>query len=124
MNPVVSAVSALALWGMIILIALFPDHMNRGLDAGKNWVAEGWSWFYIISQDIWVVALIYCALHPRFGKLKLGRDDEMPVFSDITWFSLLFTCGVAVGMFYFVAEPMWHFKGWGGPLFIKAQNGY
>jgi len=124
MNPIVSLVAALSLWGMIILIALAPDHMNQAFTEGQIWVAEGWSWFYIISQDIWVVALIYCALHPRFGKLKLGRDDEVPVFSDITWFSLLFTCGVAVGMFYFVAEPMWHFKGWGGPRFIKAQNGY
>jgi len=124
MNPIVSAVSALLVWGMIIFIATFPEHMNHSLTKGRVWVAEGWSWFYIISQDVWVVALLFVALHPKYGKLVMGREDEKPVFSDITWFSLLFTCGVAVGMFYFAAEPMWHFKGWGGPRFIKAANGY
>jgi len=124
MNPLVSAVSAAALWGFIILIAISPDHMNHGLMEGKRWVAEYWSWFYILSQDMWIVALIYIAVHPVYGKLKIGRDDEEPIYSDVTWFSLLFTCGVAVGMFYYVAEPMWHFKGWGGPRFINKNNGY
>jgi choline-glycine betaine transporter len=124
MNPVVSLASAVILWGIIIAIALQPEHMNHWLNFLKTWVAEGWSWIYIISQDIWVLALIYIAIHPVYGKLKLGRDDEEPVFSDMTWFSLLFTCGVAVGMFYYVAEPMWHYKGWGGARFIGGTNGY
>jgi len=124
MNPLVSLVSAVILWGFIILIAIWPDHMNKGLQEGKTWVAENWSWFYIVSQDIWIVALIYIAVHPKYGKIKIGRDDEEPIYSDVTWFSLLFTCGVAVGMFYYMAEPMWHFKGWGGSRFINKGNGY
>jgi choline-glycine betaine transporter len=37
---------------------------------------------------------------------------------------LIFTCGVAVGLFYFAAEPMWHYKGWGGARFIASQGNY
>lgn len=124
MNPLVSLAAALLLWGFIIIVAVMPDHVNYGMLEAKEWVALQWSWIYIISQDIWIVALIYAAVHPKYGKLKMGRDDEEPVYSDVTWFSLLFTCGVAVGLFYFAAEPMWHFKGWGGGRFIKAANGY
>jgi choline-glycine betaine transporter len=112
------------LWGFIVAIAIAPDHMNHALMDAKSWVADVWSWLYIISQDIWIVVLIYLAAVSKYGSLKLGRDDEEPRFSDVTWFSLLFTCGVAVGMFYYVAEPMWHFKGWGGARFVNAQNGY
>jgi len=121
MNPIVSVVAAILLWTVIIVISVAPQHMNQYIMWGKEWVANEWSWFYIISQDMWVVALVYIALHPKFGKLKLGRDDEEPVFSDVTWFSMLFTCGVAVGMFYFAAEPMWHMKGWGGPRFLSKD---
>jgi len=124
MNPVVTIVSAFLLWTMIILFIAMPDQMYHYLIQGKEWVADGWSWLYIVSQDIWIVLLIYIAVHPKYGKLKLGRDDEEPVFSDITWFSLLFTCGVAVGMFYYVAEPMWHFKGYGGARFVNNVNGH
>eukprot|EP00928_Gymnodinium_smaydae_P046729 TRINITY_DN3114_c0_g1_i1.p1 TRINITY_DN3114_c0_g1~~TRINITY_DN3114_c0_g1_i1.p1 ORF type:complete len:1095 (-),score=177.76 TRINITY_DN3114_c0_g1_i1:403-3687(-) len=122
MNPIVSIVSAIVVWAFIISIAVEPDHMNRAFMVAKLWVCDVWSWFYIISQDIWVVVLLYLAF--RYGHLKIGRDDEKPRFSDVTWFSLLFTCGVAVGMFYYVAEPMWHYKGWGGARFINSANGY
>eukprot|EP00928_Gymnodinium_smaydae_P016273 TRINITY_DN1607_c0_g1_i6.p1 TRINITY_DN1607_c0_g1~~TRINITY_DN1607_c0_g1_i6.p1 ORF type:complete len:1053 (-),score=196.63 TRINITY_DN1607_c0_g1_i6:443-3538(-) len=123
MNPIVSIVSAIVMWTFIIAIAVSPDYMNEAFMVAKLWVCDVWSWLYIISQDIWVVVLLYLAVC-KYGNLKLGRDDEKPRFSDVTWFSLLFTCGVAVGMFYYVAEPMWHYKGWGGARFIKKANGY
>eukprot|EP00928_Gymnodinium_smaydae_P046731 TRINITY_DN3114_c0_g3_i1.p1 TRINITY_DN3114_c0_g3~~TRINITY_DN3114_c0_g3_i1.p1 ORF type:complete len:1028 (-),score=159.78 TRINITY_DN3114_c0_g3_i1:246-3329(-) len=123
MNPLVSVVSAIVMWAFIIAIAVQPDYMNEAFMVAKLWVVDVWSWLYILSQDIWVVALLYLAVC-KYGTLKLGRDDEEPRFSDVTWFSLLFTCGVAVGMFYYVAEPMWHYKGWGGARFIKGANGY
>jgi choline-glycine betaine transporter len=124
MNPLVSAVAALLIWGFIIAIAVSPYHMYEAMDEAKKWVADVWSWIYILSQDIWVVVLLYVAFVPRYGNLKLGRDDEEPYFSDVTWLALIFTCGVAVGLFYFAAEPMWHFKGWGSPRFINKVNGY
>ena len=35
---------------------------------------------------------------------------------------MMYTCGVAVGLFYFgVAEPMWHFHGWGGARWMDPD---
>jgi choline-glycine betaine transporter len=46
----------------------------------------------------------------KYGKIKLGKDDEEPEFSDMTYFTMLFAAGVGIGLFYFgVAEPVIHY---------------
>lgn len=60
---------------------------------------------------IWVVALfvlvcILLAIWPAAGKLNLGQDEEKPVFSNFSWFSMMFGAGIGVGMLtWAVAEP-------------------
>ena len=49
---------------------------------------------HAVTQDVWCAFLIYLALS-RFGKMKLGGDDEKPRYNDFTWFCMLFTCGSA-----------------------------
>ena len=61
------------------------------------------------TQNVWCLFLIYLAFS-RFAKIKLGADDEQPRYNDFTWFSMLFTCGVAVGLYVFgVAEPLYFY---------------
>ena len=44
------------------------------------------------------------------GKLRLGRDDDVPEFSNFSWFSMMFGAGIGIGMLTFAtAEPMYHF---------------
>ena len=43
----------------------------------------------------------------KYGSLKLGGPDERPEFSDASWFVMLFSCGVGIGMFFYgVAEAV------------------
>ena len=63
-----------------------------------------------VTQDVWCGFLIYLCFS-RFAKIKLGKDNEVPRFNDFTWFSMLFTCGVAVGLYVFgVAEPLYFYR--------------
>ena len=62
------------------------------------------------TQDAWCLFLIYLAFS-RFANIKLGADDEKPRYNDFTWFSMLFTCGVAVGLYVFgVQEPLYFYR--------------
>ena len=62
------------------------------------------------TQDVWCAFLIFLCFS-RFGKLKLGADDEKPRFNDFSWFCMLFTCGVAVGLYVFgVSEPLYFYR--------------
>ena len=47
----------------------------------------------------------------KYGNIKFGGDDAEPEFSKLQWFGMMYTCGVAVGLFFYgVAEPIWHYK--------------
>jgi len=126
MNPVVGGVSIIIIWGFVILSMVTPDYALKAMNvAAFEWIPEVWTWFYIISQDIWILVLIYILCISKYGNIKLGKDDEQPEYSFATWFSMLFSAGVAVGLFYYsVAEPLWHFKGWGTPRFLSSAKGY
>ena len=80
--------------------------------AWKTFVASRFNWFYIGSQDVWIV-FIFIVYFSKYSDIKLcakGDEDKPPEFSDASWFSMLFCSGIGVGLFYFgVAEPVWHY---------------
>jgi choline-glycine betaine transporter len=64
------------------------------------------TWAYMATQQVWVFFLIYLYFS-KYADIKLGECQ--PDYSDLSWFSMLFSAGVAVGLtFYGVAEPVWH----------------
>mmetsp|Transcript_29904 Transcript_29904/g.69564 ORF Transcript_29904/g.69564 Transcript_29904/m.69564 type:complete len:930 (+) Transcript_29904:70-2859(+) len=125
-NPLVSITAATVIWVFIIFAIAMPDRMLHAMNtAAFEWIPEIWTWLYIVSQDIWIVVLLYVCIIGKYGNLKFGKDDEEPEFSFATWFSMLFSAGVAIGLFYYsVAEPLWHFEGSGNPRWQKNVKGY
>jgi choline/carnitine/betaine transport len=122
-NPVVSLLSAAIIWAMVIWSALDPDKVNEELSEWRSWVAEEWSWLYIASQNIWICVLAYIVIVSKYANIKLGKDDDKPEFSLASWFAMLFSCGVATGLWYYcTAEPMWHYNGWGGSRFAALDD--
>jgi len=97
------------LWGFVIACAASPDYMLKAMQtAAFDWIPEVWTWLYIVSQNMWVLVLLWAAI--KHGNLKLGKDDDEPDFSTATWFSMLFCAGVATGLFYYsVGEPLAHY---------------
>ena len=48
----------------------------------------------------------------KYSQIKLGQPDDKPEYNDVTWFVMLFACGIGVGMFFYgVAEPVYHYVG-------------
>ena len=78
----------------------------------QDWVAYYFTWLYIGSQDAWIIFAVYLYFS-KYGSLKMckkGDEDQKPEYSDSTYFMMLFTCGVAVGMFFFgVTEPTYYY---------------
>jgi len=66
-------------------------------------------WFYVISMTGFLVFAVWL-LFSRFGKIRLGPDDSRPDFSTPTWFAMLFSAGMGIGLIFFsVAEPILHY---------------
>src|SRR5699024_5657260 len=53
--------------------------------------------------------VIYLAFS-KYGNIKLGKDDDEPEYSRISWFAMLFSAGMGIGLvFWGVAEPGSHY---------------
>jgi len=66
-------------------------------------------WGYMLAMNIFVIFCIAIAVG-RFGKVRLGPNDSRPEYSNMSWFAMLFSAGMGVGLvFYGAAEPLFHF---------------
>ncbi|MCQ8211061.1 BCCT family transporter [Cetobacterium somerae] len=64
--------------------------------------------YLIIVLLIALVCLFLCC--SSYGNIKLGKDNSKPEYSNLSWFSMLFSAGMGVGLVFFgVAEPMTHY---------------
>lgn len=91
-------------WGL-----LMPASFEAVGNGVFNFLVGNFGWFYMLSMTSFVVFSIWIATS-RYGKVKLGPDDSKPEFSLISWFAMLFSAGMGVGLvFWGVAEPLNHF---------------
>ncbi|RII41282.1 BCCT family transporter [Galactobacter valiniphilus] len=103
-------------WPTAILVLAFvaatiinPDAMSAGIGAVQGAIIANFSWWYILLAFGFVLFCIYLGLS-RKGNVKLGRPEDEPEFSLVSWFSLLFAAGMGIGLvFYGVTEPLTHY---------------
>ncbi|MDO5409047.1 MAG: BCCT family transporter [Lachnospiraceae bacterium] len=95
---------AIALWG-IISNDSFSGSANQLMASLK----QNFSWLYLGVMLFFVVFSLIIAFS-KFGKIRLGADDERPEYSTISWFAMLFAAGMGIGLvFWGVAEPISHY---------------
>jgi glycine betaine transporter len=102
--------AALAL-PFILLGGFSPKLLENVGDAALAYLTNSWSWLYLISVSLFVLICLVVALSP-LGSVKLGEDDEKPEFGRWSWFAMLFSAGMGIGLiFWSIAEPVYHFMG-------------
>ncbi|MCG3087987.1 BCCT family transporter [Sporosarcina cyprini] len=102
-------VSAIVIVAMVLWGAFDAAGMSRWADQAYTFVTEAFSWFYLLSVLAIVLFCAWLAIS-KYGKVKLGRDDEKPKYSYFAWIGMLFSCGFGAGLvFWGIAEPMTHF---------------
>lgn len=97
-------VAAIAIWSVA-----FNASFTVVSDAVFAFLTNDFGWLYMIAMIVFLVFIIYIAFG-KYGKIRLGEDDSKPEYSNLTWFGLLFGCGMGVGLvFWGVAEPLTHY---------------
>ena len=97
----------------IIILMVFtismPQFANEIFGNTKNFVAEKFGWLYMLSVGIFTLFVLFLAVSP-FGKFKLGPDQSKPSYTNLSWFAMLFSAGMGIGLMFFgVAEPVMHY---------------
>ena len=103
----------LAAKGMVVAFVVFTvlnvEFANSIYSAIRGWIEASLSWYYIV---IVMGLVLFCLImmFSRFGSIRLGDDDSRPEFSNFSWFAMLFSAGVGIGILFFgVAEPIFYF---------------
>ena len=108
-SPVIFFGSAAIIIAFVLGTILFTDALNSGVSGASDWLLTNLGWFYILGVTVFLAFLIFIAMG-RFGRVKLGPDDEPPEHSGAAWFAMLFAAGIgSILMFWGVAEPISHF---------------
>lgn len=97
-------VGIIAVWSVA-----FNDSFTVVANAAFKVLTTDFGWLYLVSMIIFFGFIVYFAFG-KYGKIRLGSDDSRPEYSNITWFGLLFGCGMGVGLvFWGVAEPLTYY---------------
>jgi len=112
MNPRVFFISLIAIWGFIIWANVDTDGCKEQTDKANGWITKQLGWVYVGGLTVFMIWSLYLAFS-KYGNLRLAKDENVkPDFSLATWFSMLFSAGVGIGLFFYgVGEPVVHY-GW------------
>lgn len=85
------------------------ESTNWILKATQNWIVSQFAWLFVTSVTGFLGFAIYLCIS-KYGRIRLGPDDSTPDFTRMTWFAMLFSAGMGIGLvFYGVAEPVLHY---------------
>lgn len=91
-------------WGL-----LSPVTLSNVANDALNFTTNKFGWMFLIITFIVLVFVIWLAFS-KYGHLRLGKDDDEPQFKYISWFAMLFSAGMGIGIiFWGVAEPLDHY---------------
>lgn len=96
----------------VLLVAfaiIAPKTAQDVFGAMQAWIISNASWFYILVVAVILISVAFLAIS-RYGDIKLGPDHSEPDYRNFTWFAMLFSAGMGIGLMFFgVAEPVMHF---------------
>ncbi len=100
-----------AIIGVLVIWAVaWPEQAGAVLTGLNSFILSNFATWYVAVMAGFVLMCIVLAIWPAAGRLKMGRPEDVPEFSNFSWFSMMFGAGIGVGMLtWAVAEPIYHF---------------
>ena len=109
LNPPVFAGAAALIFALVGYTALFPRASEKQFALIQSSIMGNASWFYVAAVAIILIGVVFIGFS-RYGDIKLGPDHSEPDFSFSSWFAMLFSAGMGIGLMFFgVGEPVMHF---------------
>ena len=109
-NPPVFFGSAILIVLLLGYTVLYPQDATRRFARLQSGIMDNASWFYVMAVALIFLCVTFLGLS-RYGDIKLGPDHAQPSYSFASWFAMLFSVGMGIGLMFFgVAEPVMHFQ--------------
>ena len=92
---------AFVIWGFVSTANLAAVSVGA-----ESWVIANTGWLFVIAASFFVVFVVWLAAS-KYGRIKLGADDEKPQFRTTSWVAMMFSAGMGIGLMFFgSAEPL------------------
>jgi choline/glycine/proline betaine transport protein len=109
-NPPVFVGSAVVVLAFVLWGVVAPGTVGDVAGEVNEFITRDFEWLYIFGASGFVVFAFWLMLS-RAGSVKLGPNDSKPEYSTLSWFAMLFTAGMGIGLVYYaVSEPITHFQ--------------
>jgi len=109
--------------GIVIIFILFggiwTETAHRVFNQVLTFISDNFGGYYIFLTLGVLIFVLYLCISP-YGKIRLGPPGSEPEFSNFSWFSMLFSAGMGMGLvFWGVAEPVMHYQ---NPPFAEPRS--
>jgi choline/glycine/proline betaine transport protein len=81
----------------ITLVLVFREGAVAFFSDIQSAVTSSMGWLFILSVNIFVGFCLYMAFG-KFGDIRLGGKEAKPEFSTSSWFAMLFSAGMGIGL--------------------------
>ncbi|BBP91668.1 hypothetical protein BsIDN1_52860 [Bacillus safensis] len=82
------------MWG-----AFSPDTLQNVTDQIQTYITNDFGWYYLLVVSLLVGFCLFFIFSP-IGKITLGKPGEEPEFGLFSWFAMLFSAGMGIGLFF------------------------
>ncbi|WP_432256783.1 BCCT family transporter [Limimaricola sp. AA108-03] len=107
----VTITAKLIIGALVIWAIAFPEQAAGFLGRINGFILSSFNHWYMYTTAAFLLACLVLALVPASGRLRLGRPEDRPEFSRISWFSMMFGAGLGIGVLtYSTGEPLYHFQ--------------
>lgn len=101
----VSIIAVIVLFGLV-----FPKGFENFANLLLKQISLNFGWFYTIAMTSFIVFAVWVAFFSKYKDMRLGPSDSRPEYSNISWFAMLFSAGMGIGLvFYGIYEPLFHY---------------
>ena len=109
LHPQVSLAAGGLVALFIVLTLVFREQSASFFQILLNEIGNTFGWLYILAANFFVIVMILIAVS-SYGKIRIGGPDALPEFSTASWYAMLISAGMGIGlMFWSVAEPVFHY---------------
>ncbi len=108
LNPFVSGIAGVVVFAFIVCAIILPVQTTTFFGNMQSLMVTRFNWLYTLTMNLVLVFMGFLAVS-RFGNIRLGGKESRPEFSNLSWYAMLFSAGIGIGIFFYgIAEPIAH----------------
>ncbi len=114
-------ITSFSIIAIVVLCALiFPKGFEIFSGLLLKGIVRNFGWFYTMTMTSFIIFAVWIAYFSKYKDMKLGPTDSKPEYSNISWFAMLFSAGMGIGLvFYGIYEPLYHYV---NPVEVESMS--